>query len=136
MITRPKNRPSSFAVPKVISVSCECIATTYLRADALHRTSLSQRSSAAPSKIPTPKIPRLPKILRRGISLRGLGDWRSVLALAQQLLKAREEVHRDGEDHGGIFLDADFRQRLQVAELHADGFGGQQMGGVHQALRG
>jgi len=38
-----------------------------------------------------------------------------VVALAQQLLQAGEEVHGYGENHRRIFLDPNFGQGLQVA---------------------
>src|SRR5258708_14363171 len=36
----------------------------------------------------------------------------------------------------GVLLHADFRQSLQIAQLHGGRSGGQQLGSVHQALRG
>ena len=50
-------------------------------------------------------------------------------------MQAGEKVHGNGEDDSGIFLDADFRQGLQIPELNADRFGGQEMSGVNQSLR-
>ena len=55
---------------------------------------------------------------------------------AEQLLHAGEEIDRHGEHDGRVFLDPDFGERLQIAQLDADRFGRQQVRGVHQALRG
>jgi len=60
----------------------------------------------------------------------------TTVSLAQQLLDAGEEIDWHGEDYGGVLFHADFRQRLQVTQLDAHRFGGQKLGGVHQALGG
>src|SRR5258708_33565546 len=69
-------------------------------------------------------------------ALRWLGRRHGFISLAQYLLQAREKVHWNWKYDSGIFLDADFRQRLQVAKLHTDRFSSQQVRGVHQALCG
>src|SRR5271165_6196117 len=52
-----------------------------------------------------------------------------------QLLESGQEVHGNWEDDGGVFLDSDLGQRLQVTQLNTGGLASQQVGGVDQALR-
>jgi len=53
----------------------------------------------------------------------------------EQILQTGEEVDGTGNTTV-VFSDADFGERLQIAQLDAGRLGGQQVRGVDQALRG
>ena len=56
--------------------------------------------------------------------------------IRQRVAHQRENIYRQREDYGGVFFDADFGEGLQVAELHGERFGGQEVGGFYQLLGG
>ncbi len=87
---------SMWPVPSVISVSC-C------------DFDMEELTPAGQSPATTPAAP---------LAFCGSGGcfW-----ACQQILQAGEEIDRDGKDDGRVFLDADFGQRLQIAQLDAGG---------------
>src|SRR5438477_631152 len=50
--------------------------------------------------------------------------------------KSAEDVERDRKDDRGVFLHADFRQRLQIPKLDRDWLTGENFRSVREALRG
>src|SRR5438876_3396550 len=50
--------------------------------------------------------------------------------------ESAEDVERDRKDDRGVFLHADFRQRLQIPKLDRDWLTGENFRSVREALRG
>src|SRR5258708_22196564 len=54
--------------------------------------------------------------------------------LFEEIGETGDDVNRQRENDGGVLLDADFREGLQVAQLQRDRFGREHFGRVGQAL--
>src|SRR5271165_3135451 len=92
-----------------------------------------------PTKRPTPNV--------ISVSSEAIASSTSLLSLCffvlrdlgcvapHELLESRQQINGNREDDGGIFLDSDLGQRLQVTQLNTGRLAGQQVGRVNQALR-
>src|SRR5271165_1088972 len=89
-----------------------------------------------PSNLPVPKVISVSSEAiassTLSLSLR-LFVLRDLYCVApHELLESGQQVHRNRKDDGGVFLDSDLGQRLQVSQLNTGRLAGQQVGRVNQ----